>query len=271
MPPKKTSTVNSTVNSTSKSTVSKKQLSKKTKKEETESESESDSQSESEVEQIQDWKNEVVETRKTVEAEKSEHSESEHSESDHSDSEHSETDLKEEVHTKPQAQPQSQGQPPNRTQTERTQRPHNKVKSAALRFSYDDYKNVGNPVHEVSSDDLMRVLIARAYDERKLAMRKCLEDTLRAMNLECNFPTVYKGSNQRQTSASNSGPRNAPRSTAYNGPQNSNTTGETQSVAQGLTQGLTQSGERIDTRPVRFQRGGMGRGNYHNNSRRNLE
>ncbi len=65
----------------------------------------------------------------------------------------------------------------------------NKV-SKALKFSYNDYDHVVNPVHEVSSEDLIRVVVARSYKEGQMSLKRCLENVLRAMNHECNFPTL---------------------------------------------------------------------------------
>lgn len=60
--------------------------------------------------------------------------------------------------------------------------------SMALKFSYNDYENIANPVMEVSSEDLLKVLIARSYKEGKMTLKRSLEYVLRAMNHECNFP-----------------------------------------------------------------------------------
>ncbi len=60
--------------------------------------------------------------------------------------------------------------------------------SMALKFSYNDYDNVGNPVMEVSTEDLLKVLIARSFKEGQMTLKRSLECVLRAMNHECNFP-----------------------------------------------------------------------------------
>jgi hypothetical protein len=67
--------------------------------------------------------------------------------------------------------------------------------SKALKFSYNDYDHVANPVHEVSSEDLLRVVVARSYKEGQMSLKRCLETVLRAMNHECNFPSLPKHNN----------------------------------------------------------------------------
>ena len=64
--------------------------------------------------------------------------------------------------------------------------------SKALKFSYNDYEHVVNPVHEVSSEDLLRVVVARSYTEGQMALKRSLETVLRAMNHECQFPSLPK-------------------------------------------------------------------------------
>jgi len=61
--------------------------------------------------------------------------------------------------------------------------------SQALKFSYNDYDNVANPVFEVSTEDLIKVLIARSFKEGQITLKRSLESVLRAMHHECNFPT----------------------------------------------------------------------------------
>lgn len=61
--------------------------------------------------------------------------------------------------------------------------------SQALKFSYNEYDNVMNPVFEVSTEDLIKVLIARSFKEGQMTLKRSLESVLRAMNHECNFPT----------------------------------------------------------------------------------
>jgi hypothetical protein len=63
--------------------------------------------------------------------------------------------------------------------------------SKALKFSYNDYENVQNPVFEVASDDLIKVIIARAHKEGQVSLKRCLETVLRAMNHECDFPKEF--------------------------------------------------------------------------------
>jgi hypothetical protein len=67
--------------------------------------------------------------------------------------------------------------------------------SKALKFSYSDYENVVNPVFEVSTEDLIKVLIARSYQDGQITLKRSLEYVLRAMNHECNFPTSSEDTN----------------------------------------------------------------------------
>lgn len=60
--------------------------------------------------------------------------------------------------------------------------------SQALKFSYENYDNVTNPVFEVSTEDLLRVIVARAFKEGQMTLKRSLEYVLRAMNHECTFP-----------------------------------------------------------------------------------
>ena len=161
----------------------------------------------------------------------SEHSESEHSESEHSESEHEVNDKKEEKTQDWNAQ-LSDDEPNVETKTFQKHAKHNldrpqyKSKrfennsqnysqdkegkfggkfnnkyerkpnvnklSKALKFSYNDYEHVVNPVHEVSSEDLLRVVVARSYTEGQMALKRSLETVLRAMNHECQFPSLPK-------------------------------------------------------------------------------
>lgn len=61
--------------------------------------------------------------------------------------------------------------------------------SQALKFSYSDYDNVGNPVYEVSTEDLVKVLIARSFKDGQMTLKRSLEYVLRALHHECNFPS----------------------------------------------------------------------------------
>ncbi len=64
--------------------------------------------------------------------------------------------------------------------------------SQALKFSYTDYDNVANQVFEVSTEDLIRVIIARSFKEGQIALKRSLECVLRAMNHECSFPMSHE-------------------------------------------------------------------------------
>ena len=158
----------------------------------------------------------------------SEHSESEHSESEHSESEHSESDndvmeekdkqdkqdwnaqlsddeSKNEIKITKHAthnldRPQYKSKRFNNNSQKNfnnkfERKPNVNKLSKALKFSYDDYEHVANPVHEVSSEDLLRVVVARSYKEGQMTLKRCLETVLRAMNHECNFPSLPKHNN----------------------------------------------------------------------------
>jgi hypothetical protein len=42
----------------------------------------------------------------------------------------------------------------------------------------------------VSTIDLLRHLIVRSHDDGQTGLKRCLETTLRAVNLECKFPSL---------------------------------------------------------------------------------
>lgn len=163
-------------------------------------------------------KKEPVKEQSESEHSESEHSESEHSESKHSESEHSESDndvmeekdkqdwnaqlsddeSKNEIKVTKHAKhnldrPQYKSKRFNNNKYER--KPNVNKLSKALKFSYNDYEHVANPVHEVSSEDLLRVVVARSYKEGQMSLKRCLETVLRALNHECNFPSLPKHNN----------------------------------------------------------------------------
>ena len=72
------------------------------------------------------------------------------------------------------------------TQNQLSKRP----KSTALSFAYKDYSNFQTPASEASTPDLLRVLIVRAHEDGQVHLKRCLENTLKAVNLECKFPTL---------------------------------------------------------------------------------
>lgn len=65
-----------------------------------------------------------------------------------------------------------------------------KPRSAALSFAYKDYRELTHPASNVTTVDLLRMLIVRSTDDGQTKLKHCLEDTLRAINLECKFPTI---------------------------------------------------------------------------------
>ena len=93
-----------------------------------------------------------------------------------------------------QSHQQNQQRPyqPRHQRTESTDdtRHQQRPKSTALAFSYNDYKNFSEPASKASTPELLRVLIARAHEDGQVHLKRCLETTLRAVNLECKFPTL---------------------------------------------------------------------------------
>jgi hypothetical protein len=76
--------------------------------------------------------------------------------------------------------------------------PHHfkKQKSAALNFAYKDYREITHTASNVTTVDLLRMLIVRSSDDGQIKLKRCLEDTLRAINLECKFPTIPRFNQQ---------------------------------------------------------------------------
>jgi hypothetical protein len=70
--------------------------------------------------------------------------------------------------------------------------------STALSFSYNDYRTINHNVTTVSTPDLIRFLIVRSHDDGQTGLKRCLENTLRAVNLECKFPTLPASSPRPQ-------------------------------------------------------------------------
>lgn len=71
-----------------------------------------------------------------------------------------------------------------------------KPRSAALSFAYKDYRELTHPASNVTTVDLLRMLIVRSSDDGQTKLKHCLEDTLRAINLECKFPTIPRFASQ---------------------------------------------------------------------------
>jgi len=63
-----------------------------------------------------------------------------------------------------------------------------RYEKSATNFDYAQYANLSEPINELNSRDLMKVLIVRSYNEGQHQLCKTLKQTLRAMNLECEFP-----------------------------------------------------------------------------------
>ena len=65
-----------------------------------------------------------------------------------------------------------------------------KYSNSAINFDYSQYESVETSVNELNSKDLIKVLIVRAYNDGQHQLCKTLKQTLRAMNLECDFPAT---------------------------------------------------------------------------------
>jgi len=65
-----------------------------------------------------------------------------------------------------------------------------KYTNSAINFKYTDYTDLTVPVSELNDKDLVKVLIVRAHNNDQRALGDVLKQTLRAMNLECAFPTT---------------------------------------------------------------------------------
>ena len=60
--------------------------------------------------------------------------------------------------------------------------------NSAINFDYEQYESLTLPVNKLSSMDLVKVLVVRSYKEGQFQLCKVMKQTLRAMNLECDFP-----------------------------------------------------------------------------------
>jgi len=63
-----------------------------------------------------------------------------------------------------------------------------KYTNSAINFNYADYTDLTEPVSNLNDKDLVKVLIVRAHNCGQRALGDVLKQTLRAMNLECDFP-----------------------------------------------------------------------------------
>lgn len=82
-------------------------------------------------------------------------------------------------------------------------------------FNFTDYTSINKPISELDSKDILRVLIARAHNEGQRQLKKTLNDTLRAMNLECNFPVSIN-----VNKLANTQPKHSNERSNFNGEQN---------------------------------------------------
>lgn len=66
---------------------------------------------------------------------------------------------------------------------------HKHTTLSSINFNYNQYRSLEH-LKEIPTADMLRVLIVRAYDQGQNQLFETLKQTLRAMNLECNFPIV---------------------------------------------------------------------------------
>jgi hypothetical protein len=71
-----------------------------------------------------------------------------------------------------------------------------KYSNSAINFDYSQYESVETSVNELNSKELIKFLIVRAYNEGQHQLCKTLKQTLRAMNLECDFPATRVASRE---------------------------------------------------------------------------
>lgn len=80
--------------------------------------------------------------------------------------------------------------------------------SPSLNFDYKFYLNQTAPVNEISTNDLLKIIIARANEDKQFHFGKNVKVILRARNSECEFPvtsTAYQEQSEQQSSFGNSG------------------------------------------------------------------
>lgn len=58
-------------------------------------------------------------------------------------------------------------------------------------FNFAQYAALNTTVQETSTQDLIKALIVRSHNDGQYQLEKTLKHTLRAMNLECDFPASF--------------------------------------------------------------------------------
>lgn len=64
------------------------------------------------------------------------------------------------------------------------------VTSSAIQFGYQPYRQLDSNVKDMTTPEILKLLIVRAHDDNQIQLRETLKQTLRAVHLECNFPAV---------------------------------------------------------------------------------
>jgi hypothetical protein len=59
---------------------------------------------------------------------------------------------------------------------------------SAINFGYNEYRQLKTEADQLSLEDLIKIGIVKAHDEKKIPAREVLKQTLRALKFECNFP-----------------------------------------------------------------------------------
>jgi hypothetical protein len=119
--------------------------------------------------------------------------------------------------------------------------------NSATNFDYSQYETLDTSVSDLNNRDLIKVLIVRAYKDGQHQLCKTLKQTLRAMNLECDFPS---GPNKREQlqRPSTSAPR-----TGFRGGRGGSVSGRPQGEFSGR-----QQGEFSGRQQGEFSKGGYG-------------
>ncbi len=94
---------------------------------------------------------------------------------------------KEEHDEQPQEQEHRGARYSNQEDEEHSQ--HGKPKfNSILNFDYDTYLSLTSEVNTLTTNDLMKIAIARTFNDGQSQLCRTLRHTLRAMNGECNWP-----------------------------------------------------------------------------------
>lgn len=100
-------------------------------------------------------------------------------------------------------QPTQQAQPHNQSGNQRKGAKYGGFGSSpSLNFSYSEYAEYTEPINELTINDILKYLIVKSYNEGKFQLKRHLEETLRAVNLEREFPGFSNDRNDRNDNRS---------------------------------------------------------------------